>query len=275
MIGLGTLFVYIPILLLSGWKSILANSWVEALPFEEFISEYPCYVWRMQGNLIGWEDFGGVIIFAIWGYSLYVLKKNKFENWKTSAAFKNDFTVSGIRFFIISVLIISILPLSVLPFQRVLPFDRIWHYKSLFEGVLLAVFFVRMLQLIPQKWRKLLWGLLMIAYVYQPMQATYQYITDKQSVYYQFPAFLQQVVQKKVSTAYVTEDVYNVFLRFYAQQAKKKIDIEVVKPKNSYDILILRKADIFPLSLNRDHYRMFYEDDYVHAYQHHHLKMKE
>ena len=114
VIAIGVLMCYAPIVLVSGYKSIIANDWVKPIPFLTVLAQYPSYILGLNDWLWDFPTYGIFISFPLIALTIYKLKN---EKW-----------------FWIGLLSVA-LPFVLILIQGVLPFPRIWIY-----GVVIQVF---------------------------------------------------------------------------------------------------------------------------------------
>lgn len=267
IIGTGVMLLYSPIFLLSGWKSIIANTWVKPQEITAFLAAYPSYLWELHGNLLSWESGGGVLVLLVWGACSWVFFYPTIAKKLLNTIVDNSLTEKKIQQMAMGFLSLSLFPLVLLPFQRVLPFHRVFLYKSLAEFFVLAVIAVWIVQQLKLKKKWLIGFLMTFFYISFSLFTAYTYISDKHSIYRQMPKLIRKVVSSNVKHIFVGEDVYNVFLRLEYLKIGQQLDIEVDKADKNDEVLILRKAQLFPLSLDSSAYTKFYEDDFVSGYR--------
>ncbi|MGB0525108.1 MAG: hypothetical protein ACPGJS_19195 [Flammeovirgaceae bacterium] len=267
LIVTGVGILYLPIVLLSGIERIISNTWVQPMTIQAFLAAFPTYIWRMQGNLMGWETAGASLSLLVWCLSFSFIFAPSFIQSHGKSVFSQRLTIFQVKGLGILILSISLFPLLLLPIQRVLPFDRVWYYKSLVEFFVLAIGSSYLLAKIRKKLRRTLLISVALCYISIHLFAPYSYISDKKSIYRQFPILIHNVLNSTAKHIFVNEDVYNVFLRYEGLKQGKTYAIEVENPKGSYDVLILRKGFPFPSTLDSDAYIPFYQDDFVSAWQ--------
>ena len=120
VVVMGTVFCYLPIFIISGISSVVANDWVKSLGIINVLYRFPSYVLGLQDWLWDFPTYGTVISGGL--FFPIVLK------------FKNQ------KWFWISVMSFS-LPVCLIILQGVLPFPRIWTYVVLLQGLSLGVLF--------------------------------------------------------------------------------------------------------------------------------------
>ena len=147
-------------------------------------------------------------------------------------------------------LVIFASPLVFILFQRVLPFSRVWVYKSLFEYLGLGIGFLFILKKFIRT-QKIIVVMVLSMCLFQAFLMINYWITainNPKNIYNQFPNLISKLQKRNVKNVFVNQDVYNVFLRYNFLINKKPINIIVDKPvvKQKFDFLIVNKKKEFP-----------------------------
>jgi hypothetical protein len=105
-----TVMVYVPVMVVSGVGSLVANQWVRPLPWSELVSQWPAALRSSWENWMAglpiWYAFAVVLAFAV-----SLLRHSK---------------LSADRFPLVIAVLLSCLPLAIL--QRVVPTPRTWLF---------------------------------------------------------------------------------------------------------------------------------------------------
>lgn len=120
----GVFICYAPIVLVSGYKAIIANDWVKPMPFLVVVRQYPNYLLGLNDWLWDLPKYGVHVSSVLIGL---VLIKYKSQKWLWLA------------------LIGFVVPLLGLLVQGVLPFPRIWIYWCIVQalGVSVVLYSIR------------------------------------------------------------------------------------------------------------------------------------
>ena len=156
----GAALLYAPLLLLSGWRLLLANDYVVSKPWPIFLRELPAFVWLTEGTLAGQRTVGALVFLAGLGAFGWLLRA------RVWAGLAPDLR-AAVRRLGLPALWFVLLPYALLTAQRVLPPERVLLYKSLYFFALLGLVVDAWLRAHPGRWWPRLAGLgltLFVAY---------------------------------------------------------------------------------------------------------------
>lgn len=241
------MILYSPILVFNGLSAIVFNSWVAPLSLENWLQNFPTYLFDVHGVI-------GILAF-LFSLLLFFIKK--------------EFRQVVIYFWFI-----AYSPYLLVFIQKVVPFERVFLYRQIAEilmlcfciGVLLekktALFYKKSCK----KTLQIVFILLALFYACNRMYDEY-YRWNIQLSEYQFAEPLaKKIYRQKPSSILVLEDTYNVFLRYYFRNSTTKVEV-LPNKSTHYQIIILPKNKEFPFSkIDSLKYSIFYEDDFVNAY---------
>ena len=71
VIGAGSLLLYAPLLLVSGWGKLVGNGFVAPLPWADFAHGLPRYLWETEGFLAGQVKAGAILSLLVLGATLW------------------------------------------------------------------------------------------------------------------------------------------------------------------------------------------------------------
>lgn len=249
--GIIILILYSPILVFNGLSAIVSNSWVAPLSLENWLQNFPTYLFDVHGVI-------GILAFCS---SLLLF-----------------FTKKEFRKVVIYFWCMAYSPYLIVFIQKVLPFERVFLYRQIAEilmpcfsiGILSENFLEKKITLFYKKSLQIVLIILTIFYASFIMYNEY-YRWNIQISEYQFAEPLAKKIYKQnPSSILVLEDTYNVFLRYYFRSENGNSDskIEVLPNKSTnYQIIILPKEKEFPLEIDKSNYSVFYEDDFVVAFK--------
>jgi len=245
--GIIILILYSPILVFNGLSAIISNSWVAPLSLENWLQNFPTYVFDVHGII-------GILAFCS-SLLLFFIKK--------------EFRKVAIYFWCI-----AYSPYLIVFIQKVLPFERVFLYRQIAE-ILMLCFCINILaeilleKEIPFFCKKILqitFIPLAIFYASNRMYGEYYRWNIKTNVYQFAEPLAKKIYKQKPSSVLVLEDTYNVFLRYYFRSENGNSDSKIdVLPNDSinYQIIILPKEKKFPPKINKTDYSVFYDDDFV------------
>ncbi|WP_140466721.1 hypothetical protein [Hymenobacter nivis] len=159
-IGAGAALLYAPLLLLSGWRLLLANGYVASRPWPVFAHALPAFAWFTEGTLAGQRTVGALAFGAGLGAFGWLL-------WGPAGARLAPDLRAAVRRLGLPALWFVLLPYALLAVQRVLPPERVLLYKALYFFVLVGLVVDAGLRARPGPWGPRLAGLalgLFVAY---------------------------------------------------------------------------------------------------------------
>lgn len=159
-VGAGAALLYAPLLLLSGWRLLLANGYVVSLPGPAFVRALPAFAWFTEGTLAGQRTVGALAFLAGLGAFGWLLRA------RAGAGLAPDLR-AAVRRLGPPALWFVLLPYALLAAQRVLPPERVLLYKALYFFVLVGLVVDAGLRAYPGPWGPRLAGLgvaLFVAY---------------------------------------------------------------------------------------------------------------
>jgi len=234
----GVLLLYIPVLLVSGVSSIVANSWVKPLELSHWIQAFPAYGAGTANWLLNIET-GGIFFLLFTGLSYLVTSSGRFA--KTFLWFS---------------IIYVLTPLVLIGIQRVLPFYRIWLYFIPIIGLYVG----HICEGLRKSYLKITCSLALAAAM---LFADLRAFEDDFGFYEDMNRALRKVVQDMPENVYCEEDTYYVFLNYYGIKNHVRFNIEdTFVADRLYDYLILKPDSQIP----HQGYDRFVENEDVKVY---------
>lgn len=234
----GVLLLYAPVFLVSGVSSVVSNSWVKPLEFNNWIEEIPSYLSRSTDWLLNIET-GGVF------FLLFIMTCNAFIHTKRSA-----------RVFQLLSLIHLVVPLILIGVQRVLPFFRIWVYLIPIISFLIG----GICSGLRKGYLKLTYILVLtVVMLFSDLRA----FENEFGFYDEMNLALSKIFEAIPHNIYCEEDTYDVFLNYYGikHHVSLKVD-DTFNEFTDYDYLILKpQSNYFHKG-----YKLLIENQYVEVY---------
>ncbi|MFC5269501.1 hypothetical protein [Adhaeribacter terreus] len=260
----GTLILYAPLLLVSGFDALFGNKYLRQLTPEQFSEQLPLYLREGQGFLMGGKFGGGILFFYFSMSALLLLFLFRNRPWLKKYLPKQSNWLIGFA------LAASVVVYGFMRAQLLLPPPRVLFFKSFFDylGAALVIgfllkFLVRNLQL---RAVAMFFGALIFA-GFQVSAAEF-FLKDYPQPYYNFPALVMQIQQSNAKKVYVEEPFYQLFLEYeYARFGKKvQIDNVVTDKTEKYDYVVIELQKKFPETIADSLYREVYKDELVRAF---------
>ncbi len=172
----GAALLYAPLLLLSGWRLLLANDYVVSHPWPEFLRALPAFAWFTEGTLAGQRSVGVLGFVAGLGAFGWLLRARA---W---AGLAPDLRAAVRRLGLPALWFVG-LPYALLTAQRVLPPERVLLYKSLYFFALVGLVVDAWLRAHPGRWRPRLAGLGIALFVaYQTYTMTFLVMANRRYI---------------------------------------------------------------------------------------------
>ncbi|MFD1469568.1 hypothetical protein ACFQ48_15170 [Hymenobacter caeli] len=159
-VGAGAALLYAPLLLLSGWRRLLANGYVAPRPWPEMVRELPAFAWFTEGTLAGQRTVGALLFLAGLGAFGWLWRA------RGQAGLAPDLRAAVHRLGPPALWFV-LLPYALLAVQRVLPPERVLLYKALYFFALVGLVVDAGLRTRPGRWPPRVAGLglaLFVAY---------------------------------------------------------------------------------------------------------------
>jgi len=141
----GAALLYVPLLLLSGWRLLLANGYVAARPWEAFWQELPRFFWFTEGTLAGQRTVGAVLFLAGMMATGWLFHS---PLWTELAPDLKK----ALRQLGLPALWFVLVPYALLTVQRVLPPERVLLYKAVYFFALIGLVIDAWLRAYPGRW---------------------------------------------------------------------------------------------------------------------------
>ncbi|MCP4521356.1 MAG: hypothetical protein GY827_06655 [Cytophagales bacterium] len=242
-IAILTIICYSPILLFSGWQSLVANSWVKPVSFDVFIKSYGIYVANFFNYLLGLDldIYWGFVLFALIWVVLYFMRGRHNKEFYFSA------------------LLFILLPLIILCIQQVTPFFRIWLYLLPISCTAVVLLLSK---LIPVKY----WGIVSVFCVLIGIPFLWNREFKEGYGFYEGVSKVCNFIQEnKPSSIYVGDSDYYTLLSHYLSKSTS-LDNSFQSNK-TYAFLVLSKNNKkFPTR----NYQLVFENEFIQLY--HRLK---
>jgi hypothetical protein len=254
------LLLYAPILLSAGINAITGNNWVKPITKSNFSLAWWDYFNHVNGVFYSLESIGTLLQLLLYGLLLYFYFTDK----------KNNNTKDNTL--IISILIFSLLPFVLIYLQKVLPFPRIWLYKSAVEYLGWGYVIARITIACQRKYKHQeknvlgfyyfscgIYVVILVAFlVYQ--------IRYKSAEYKALAPFLAKISTISPKIIFTDYDFYNVFLRYDALEKNKSVHIDCPTQSKDkiYELYIYKKET---KRIENQSLSLIYEDDFVKVYE--------
>ncbi|MCS6821515.1 MAG: hypothetical protein NZ551_06570 [Microscillaceae bacterium] len=235
-IAICTIIAYLPIIFLNGLNSLVANSWVKPLSWNEFLGQIPNYLVEFS-NFLWLDNQGAYFLILLFIISTFYLYKEYFTSKK----------LQEYAFFLL-LITIFLVPLPLIFLQKVLPFVRIWLYL---QPVLILILLFLIHHFLAENTRKItLGGIIMWIFIsnfteifkfHRPLE--WQIISQK-------------IITQKPQKIFVNEDTYNVFLRYQALKQGQNVTFlcEKIDTSLHYDYIILEKKRLKTIAQSIQNY---------------------
>jgi len=236
-----TSLLYLPILLFNDWHTLTANPWV-LRGQESFWKDYFSYLIEVNAAFYGTEKIGFAVVLLCW-----------------LLAFIGIF-IPSYRSISMLIICLGVLPFVLIIFQKVLPFTRVWLYKSVVEYVFIGIF----LGYLAQKNHFLRYGvvaLLVCGSLFQ-LHTHHTRLHQDKGIYVNAQNCAKRIMQENPTRVFANHDLYQVMLRYEAVQIPISFDIETKTLDNTADIVIANNKN--PLSVSG---KLIWRDDEVSVYK--------
>ena len=251
LIVLFTITLYFPVLLLNGFNALTGSSWVAAK--EDFFVRLPLYLNSVCSYLWNSERYGLVLTIGLLLLFLLIsiLRKDKGNIVFISCAYA--------------------IPLLIIICQRVLPYERVWTYLLIIQSYHIAFIVATAFAYLKYNLAlSVLCVILSLSFITQQViKAADFYKSDYVNYYREMNVLIDKMVEKRPSSIMVTDDTYNVFIRYKYLINNELISELQTAPANIdrvYQWVVLPVNASFPTQLKLSNYRFFYKNQYVKAY---------
>jgi len=234
----GVLLLYAPIFLVSGISSVVSNSWVKPLEFNNWIEGLPSYLTGSTDWLLNIET-GGVY------FLLFIMICNVFIHFERP-----------VKTFQLFSIIHLVSPLILIGVQSVLPFFRTWIYLipviSFWVGSIcsgLRKSYLRLAYILA----------LALAMFFSDLRS----LKDDFGFYDEMNLVLSKIFETPPQNVYCEENTYYVFLNYYGIKHDVSLNVDDIhKEFTDYDYMILKpQSAYFP-----EGYDMLLENQDVKVY---------
>jgi hypothetical protein len=249
--AISTFILYLPVFVFNGWNAISGNGWVVPMPWNDFLNEIPAHLLSMAENMWGYFPSGQWWLLLIIVYSVGVLIR------KTHASI----TRKWLALFLTCLL--TLLMISVA--QRVLLFQRLILYLSIFQYLILALIMMDLLSLLSRKHMYthfLLTGVCILYIVFNALQFYKDTAPDRFDLYDSFDNISSLLYEKQADGIFVNMYEYALCIRFQYETNGRAIqlDSQQINPGNAYHYLVLHKEYSIPPQISLSQYKIIYSD---------------
>jgi|GEM_PF-4307278 len=286
IIFLFTNLLYLPIIITNGYEALLGNRWVQPLSPNDFYQNILFYLLDTPGTFYSLDIYGlWITLLNLCFWFVVVLKPSIFS-------FHKKINLHYVGWFVIS---FYLTPLILLVLQRVIPGARTWLYLSLIEytSIVLA------LKVLLLKWKenhelnmkRFAPNLTLVSRsIFTPLYANsklplvigcvtiytvcmvfyiHNFTRYQEKIYQSHPLVTEKLIEEKPNKILVTQDFYNVFLRYEALKKDHHMIIDTEQRNNRllYDYVVIKKNEDFPDWLKAEMYFSFLKDDFVQVFK--------
>ena len=218
LIGLTTVALYTPLLLVSGGGSLVGNGYVTALALGTFWRGLPGYVWHNEGFLAGQRTLGALItlpVLALTGWLLYLARTGQLpapqaRRWRR---------LGWPALWFVS------LPYALILVQRVYPPERVLLYKAFFFFILAALVGDWLLTQWPapgHRWPRRALAIAAILFVAYETYSVVRVNPAARGTNAAYHAGLRWLVTQPPGPVLIPEPTHNLFFRFYAHSEQRQ-----------------------------------------------------
>jgi hypothetical protein len=247
----GTFLLYLPVFVFNGWNAISGNSWVVPMPWNKFMSEVPAHLLSMADNMWGYLPSGQWLLLVTIVYSIVVLVN------------KSHFSLSKkwVALFLICLLSLLVISLG----QRILLFQRLILYLSVFQYLILALLVVEIFSWLTQKPVYRFYILTSICALYISFNSFQLYkdtAPEKFDLYDSFDTISSLLYQKQADIIYVNMYEYSLCIRFQYETNGKSIHLDSQQQESGkeYKYLVIHKRYAVPEQISLTDYKIIYSD---------------
>jgi hypothetical protein len=259
------LLLYLPIIYFNGFQSLIGNKYVQRVELEDFASIILPAIKYAQGLNFGQEAHGLLIV------TLVALMLGLCFFFPQLSAIITKQAPTQKHFLQLSFWLITSL-LVFLVIQGVVPPPRVWFYKSFFDflGLVLVLQVVGNLIKIRLSWQSLLlYGFCVFFSIYQSYH-TWRYGALRANPPRQSNELSQTILKMKAgSDLLITDNYFEVYFSYFSASHKRIFSIHpvVVSVARDFEVIITGAGDTFPLSIQTENYKEFYQDHFVKAFR--------
>ncbi|QHT69363.1 hypothetical protein GXP67_23340 [Rhodocytophaga rosea] len=243
--------LYLPVFVFNGWNAISGNSWVVAMPWDAFIADIPAHLLSMADNMWGYLPFGQWLLLLTIVYCIIILIRKAHSSHRRK----------WVYLFLICLL--SLLVISV--GQRILLFQRLILYLSVFQYLILALLLIDIVSWLIQKPVYRLYILTGISAFYISFNS-FQFYRDtapeKFDLYDSFDNISSLLYQKQADIIFVNMYEYALCIRFQYETNGKPIDLDSQQTESGkeYRYLVIHKEYAVPEQISLANYKVIYSD---------------
>lgn len=236
-VSLLVFLLYLPIIVVSGLKSIIGNAWVLPMTFQKFWSGYGNYIKNNFNYLFDFK-YGYLIALLLLLVGLLILKSDR-KFWP---------------YLFVSCLFV---PFFILIVQKVYPFYRVWDYL-IFIFALLAGAICSLIMKLKSKILRTILAFALIIIIFSLGFSHYKTNTSSGFPYYSgLNDFIAKIYQKEFYTVYAPDDTYNLFLIYNARLKEKKLRL-VPNASSMPDLIVIySKSEIKIDLIDKFYYKYF------------------
>lgn len=241
MIVLGTVFLYAPILLVSGLSAITSNPWSGSISSQEFFRQLPLIINTMFDYILYLDQYGLEIgLFVLFGATYFLVKEKKIP-------------------LLVLIWSLFVTPLLVLMIQQARPFDRVWTYLVFPFTLCLVIWLNAAYSLIKKAYAKnILSILLYTGFTSYTIWLFYNDTNHGSQIYDDVGRISSEVVEQGNGLVYTNEDVYNIYIRYQSAIRDRAIvpEMSALPETKPYQYVLLVPGTSFPASIPHDKYQL-------------------
>ncbi|GAC1375437.1 MAG: hypothetical protein NVSMB30_19510 [Hymenobacter sp.] len=219
LIGLASLALYTPLLLVSGLQKLVGNGFVVALPAATFWRGLPAYIWHNEGFLAGQRTLGVFLTLTGLGLAAWLFVSARQRRLSADQTLR-------LRRLGWPALWFGAFPYAIIIAQRVFPPERVLLYKAMFFFMLLGLVVDWLFWRWPapaHRWPRLALALGTILYVSYQIGSITRTNPVARETNAAYRAGLLWLATQPPGPVLAPEPAHNLFFRFYAHtQARQR-----------------------------------------------------
>ena len=248
-IAAGVCILYAPVILFSGTSTITNNPWMTALSWEEFWNNLLNYLFVLGEYLLNLDQYGATFLAAVsLGGIILLVKQHRHFAWLC------------LFFFIVPFLIIII--------QSLHPFVRVWDYLWLIIALFIALIINFVFSFFKnEKFKSWIFTIVLALFIFYGHRQVDQVNKRGFGYYVQLDSFIKKAFENNFSSAYISEDIYYLFISYYSGQRKKPMQLFWNATAEDPELVVLFISENFPSWLNVNQYQPFIQNTFIKSYR--------
>ncbi|MFN6945711.1 MAG: hypothetical protein ACK4ND_12260 [Cytophagaceae bacterium] len=255
IIGFAVIILYMPVILISGLKSLVGNPYVISVSFIEYLQSFPGYFQHIQWELIG-RKHGFPIFLATVFIAVFLLLRKELS--------------PGSHKLLFSALVMVILSYVLMTIQTVFPPGRALFYKSFYFFVAFSIVLVFFLEILKVKtlYKRIIVCVIVLSYGFYNLNLKLSQLSKDIQSEEKLKNAYALVMEHEPEKVFIKSVFHEFYFLHYSSHGNKDVQLDGDIDENlAYDFILIEPGMDFPMEYSPKEYEIILENEQIRIFK--------